>query len=158
MATCEVNSETLEDIYENTAENMDITEALMALNEDTESEIPNLKPRQLEALRKAELGDCFVSLKTGYGKTLIFQLMPYVFKSTIIVICPLDVIVEQFMERFRGAVHVSSEFLGNISMDTTEYSKVKYFIGHPEQITSAEFGELLLKISDQVSVCVSYIM
>ena len=42
----------------------------------------SLKPKQIEAAQSFISGqDTFVSLPTGYGKTVIFALLPLVFKK-----------------------------------------------------------------------------
>ena len=79
-------------------QDMDVTRELELLSMETGVQIPSLKPKQLEVLQKARNTDCFVSLKTGYGKTLIFQLLPYIMHSIVIVVSPLDVIIEQCLE------------------------------------------------------------
>ena len=89
----------------------EIKVGLTLLNKDSDSEIMNLKPKQLEAMKKAKNSDCFVALKTGYGKSLIFQLIPYVWHSIVIIVCPLDVIIEQCMARFKGAIKIEDSFL-----------------------------------------------
>ncbi len=60
----------------------------------------NLKPDQMRTLQKFVGGrDVFVSLPTGYGKSLCYILLPRIFdllrgvedKSVVIVVSPLDV-------------------------------------------------------------------
>ena len=49
-----------------------------------------LKAQQLAAIRSCYSGkDTIVSLPTGFGKSLCFQLMPFLNRRTAIVICPL---------------------------------------------------------------------
>ena len=45
-----------------------------------------LKPQQSEGLIKSLDGDCFIALKTGYGKSLILELLPFVLDSIVIII------------------------------------------------------------------------
>ena len=80
----------MQDIY--------VTRGLELLSMETAVQIGNLKPKQQEVPQKARNAGCFVSLKTGYGKTLIFQLLPYTMHSIVIVVSPLDVIIEQCLE------------------------------------------------------------
>lgn len=66
----------LDTLYSNT---IDIRMSLVALlNKDTRSAINPLKPLQYQALAKSATSDVFVPLKTGYGKSLIFQLLTHV--------------------------------------------------------------------------------
>lgn len=64
-----------------------------------------LKPKQLESLSNIYDGkDCIVNLPTGFGKSLIFHLLPCLFRNklclkesdsaVVIVVCPLNVIQE----------------------------------------------------------------
>ena len=119
--------------------------ALDDFNLSTGQHIEHLKPLQVESLSKALSGDCFVSLKTGYGKSLIFQLIPYILKSVIVVVCPLDVIVTQFVERFDGAVRID-----DVAVEE-DLSGVRYLIGHPESLTSRKVDRLLQKLGQKVS-------
>ena len=49
-----------------------------------------LKAQQLLAICSCYLGkDTIVSLPTGFGKSLCFQLMPFLNRGTAIVVCPL---------------------------------------------------------------------
>ena len=52
--------------------------------------IENVKPEQIDAITAcAEHKDSIVTLPTGFGKSLCFQLVPLVMNGTVIVICPL---------------------------------------------------------------------
>ena len=66
-----------------------------------------LKPQQLEAMMKFVAGkDVFVVLPTGYGKSLIYASLPFVFDtvlvtrgSVIVVITPLTAIMKDQVNR-----------------------------------------------------------
>ena len=58
-----------------------------------------LKDKQIETLKALDLGnDCISILPTGYGKSLIFQMLPWVLMKDepgiVIVICPLTSIMQ----------------------------------------------------------------
>lgn len=76
--------------------------ALVKLNLSGERYYSHLRPKQLEAVRKAQEGDSLVILKTGYGKSLIFELLPHVNDTVIVIACPLDAILDQLMAKFTG--------------------------------------------------------
>ena len=62
--------------------------AVARLNVFTGTQISFLKPKQFQAVNKAQIGDCFVSLKTGYGKSLIFELLTFMLNSVIVIVLP----------------------------------------------------------------------
>ena len=50
----------------------------------------NVKPQQLDAIRACLRDkDTLITLPTGFGKSLCFQLIPALTGGTVIVICPL---------------------------------------------------------------------
>ena len=112
-----------------------------------------LKPQQSEGLIKSLDGDCFIALKTGYGKSLIFELLPFVLDSIVIIICPLDVIIDQFLARFYGAVELSESILSKDPK--TDFNDVRYLIGHPEAATSKEMCQFLGLLHHKV--CCQYL-
>ena len=74
----------------------------------------NIKPKQKEALQKIVLDgqDCLIVLPTGYGKSLIYQLLPSLFdrvskdsskdKSVVIVVSPLNALIEVQINKFNA--------------------------------------------------------
>ena len=71
--------------------------ALDAFNEMYETDIRSLRPFQEKALDILLSGnDCICSLPTGYGKSLIYQLLPFINQNRlVIVIAPLNAIMTQ---------------------------------------------------------------
>ena len=74
-----------------------------------------LKEGQYEALKSVvvEGKDTICVLPTGYGKSLIYQILPYVFdffsgddQSSIIVVSPLNALIEDQLTKLRGYVRV----------------------------------------------------
>ena len=113
----------------------DIRMSLVNLNKETKSAFNHLKPHQLQAIEKSRTSDVFVCLKTGYGKSLVFQILPYLFSSCVLIICPLDVIVHQFLVQFASAVHFDEQLREKIATSNTRelsnvinFNKLKYVI------------------------------
>ena len=61
-----------------------------------------LKPKQAWVVHNAKENDCLVVLKTGYGKSLMAEVLPYMYGGTVVVVCPLDAIVNQVVKSFKG--------------------------------------------------------
>ena len=87
--------------------------------------------------------DTVTILPTGYGKSLVFELLPYIFDireagqipHSIIIFSPLDVIIKDQLSRY-GHKHAIESDVRN----ETEYHakfldcRYRYMIGHPENI------------------------
>ena len=95
-----------------------------------------LKPKQIDCLNTILNSDVIAILPTGYGKSLIFEILPffsyhlYNKKSVVLVIAPLNVIIEQELHKL-GKVACEAtkcEPLRNVSLNVT------HFIGHPEDM------------------------
>lgn len=79
-----------------------VKSALAQLNCDNKRTYSMLKPKQMWAIRNAQDHDCLAVLRTGYGKTLIIEILPYIYGGVVVVACPLDAIVHQVLKSFRG--------------------------------------------------------
>ena len=85
---------------------MDFDSVLLDVLRSRGQERFKIKPKQKEALKKIVLDgqDCLIVLPTGYGKSLIYQLLPSLFdrvskdsskdKSVVIVVSPLNALIE----------------------------------------------------------------
>nr|XP_034326053.1 Bloom syndrome protein homolog [Crassostrea gigas] len=82
----------------------DINKALVKFNERIGCKIDNLKPKQKNALHDVVNGhDVIAALPTGYGKSLIYELIPFVLQDTkVIVVEPLNVIINQQISKLDG--------------------------------------------------------
>ena len=79
-----------------------------------------IKPKQEEALQKI-VQDCLIVLPTGYGKSLIYQLLPSLFdrvskdsskdKTVVIVVSPLNALIDDQINKL-NAVGVFCASLG----------------------------------------------
>ena len=76
-----------------------------------------LKPRQKEALQSIVFKgqDCLIALPTGYGKSLIYQMLPSLFdkitarnlsskdKSIVLVVSPLNALIDDQINKLKSA-------------------------------------------------------
>ena len=97
--------------------------------------IEELKPLQIEAIQTLQNGqDCICCLPTGYGKSLTYELLPFLEPGClVIVIAPLNAIIEQQVKK-----------LGDMAMQLkTDLKRVKngevsYLFSHPEDIINCK--------------------
>ena len=90
-----------------------------------------LKSGQIEAVMSFCKGkDVFVSLPTGYGKTLIYAILPLLFNvlrrtksSIVLVVSPLAALMAEQKKRFVPMV-VNAEFLGELQTDPEAVDRV----------------------------------
>lgn len=87
--------------------------ALSVFNTTLKTEYSFIKPKQLECLRVVYDNDVITVLPTGYGKSLIFEILPYFTKyvtgkfSIVILITPLNAIINQELSKLGySSVHV----------------------------------------------------
>ena len=95
-----------------------------------------LKKHQIEAIYSLMKGkDCICSLPTGYGKSLIYELLPFLFEDAfVVVIAPLNVIIEQQVQKLRSkAIAIGNELSEN-ELSLLKSGNYKYLFSHPEQI------------------------
>ena len=91
----------------------------------------NVKPQQMEAILAFCQGkDVFVSLPTGFGKTLIFAVLPSLFNtirqsttSIVVVVSPLAALMAEQRKKFIPMA-VNAEFLGELQLDQQAISRV----------------------------------
>ena len=104
-----------------------------------------LKPKQIQTIHSLLAGiDTIAVLPTGYGKSLIYELVPFVHQArdptsdfAIIIITPLNSIIHQQITKCGiTAVEVSTNFI-HVKRQL-EHSPFKYLIGHPENMTTKE--------------------
>ena len=109
-----------------------------------------LRPKQVDSLNKAVNNDTICVLPTGYGKTLIIELLP-IYKSLLsgnqgsvtIIISPLNAIITQQKALLgssaisvkNGALEIDDDG-SDESLFTKQLLKgdFKYLVGHPEEI------------------------
>lgn len=122
--------------------------ALFHLNKTRGTTFNILKPKQLDCLLHLLKRDVIAVLPTGYGKSLIFEILPYMLQAkgiifeervppvNVIILSPLNSIINEQLDRYgERAVHISS----TVSEDEATLKNLKaanytYIIGHPEQL------------------------
>ncbi|XP_060552906.1 uncharacterized protein LOC132714144, partial [Ruditapes philippinarum] len=104
-------------------------------NREYNTNIQELKPLQVKALSIILSGkDCVCSLPTGYGKSLIFKLLPFIdLNCLVIVIEPLNDIREQETQKL-GETAICLSGKGDLGFNNVKNGKVKYIFCHPEDI------------------------
>ncbi|XP_060572949.1 uncharacterized protein LOC132730885 [Ruditapes philippinarum] len=129
-----------------------ISECLKELNPSF-----SLKPKQLECLNHIIEGrDVLVNLPVGYGKSLIYQMLPSIMermgrsRTVVLVISPLNIIQEDQLKKLQdhGKLSYILPFCdGNSEVDLTGIIDGKYSIifSHPETILNTDFGKVLLQ-------------
>jgi superfamily II DNA helicase RecQ len=111
-----------------------ITDALSTYNSKLNMEVSSLKPAQLNALKTILGGqDVVAALPTGFGKSLIYEMIPFVNPNAcVLIIEPLNVIIQQQVKKLCGMATVLQK-----RMDPEELEKVKrgvfpFIYSHPE--------------------------
>ena len=97
--------------------------ALDAVNRERGTCYTNLKPKQAQCLIDLQNADVLGVLPTGYGKSLIFELLPYFHQAkceanlasnpdvAVILISPLNSIIQEQLDRYGSrALHISATF------------------------------------------------
>lgn len=141
--------------------------ALCRLNKDRQSEYLTLKPKQFDALQACVIGDCICVLRTGYGKSLIYELIPYYnevvcsdiksgvvscSKCVVLIITPLNSIIdEQCTKLGHRCIRIDSTVRQLVTNDVSRVRiderlqlnrlvncDFQYVIGLPEDVVSDE--------------------
>jgi len=108
-------------------------------NAATGLHIESLKPMQLTAIENILKGqDTLAVLPTAYGKSLIYEIIPYASTFMCIIVVPLNAIIDQQIKKLGP----SCQKLADIKLSSIE---VNYVIGHPEQFLEA--GSTLRELS-----------
>ena len=82
----------LDDKFPSVIEHFSLLNSLFKLNNCIGSNYSSLKPKQVEALKACKKSDTTINLYTGYGKSLIFYLLPFLneTESGMVVSSPLN--------------------------------------------------------------------
>jgi superfamily II DNA helicase RecQ len=99
--------------------------------------VSTLKEFQIEALTHIlASNDCICSLPTGYGKSLIYEMLPFVDKGCLVmVVIPLDAIVDQQISKLgKMACYIKHENESKMN-ELLMTGQVSYLFCHPEQVT-----------------------
>ncbi|CAC5417458.1 recQ [Mytilus coruscus] len=92
--------------------------ALAAINQKRKTEFSFLKPLQFKSVSAAYHNDAMIVLPTGYGKSLIFEVLMNMTKKRCIIISPLNaIILEQSKRLGSEAVIVDTSLISEIKKD-----------------------------------------
>ena len=123
--------------------------AVMKFSEKRDNRII-MKSVQLQCIKSALLSDTIVCLPTGYGKSLVYQLLPFFYDepSIIIVIAPLNAIINEQIELLGSqAKKLDCDILKDKSFQQGDYI---YAIGHPEAALDKSIGRVLKSYGSRV--------
>ncbi|XP_076108871.1 ATP-dependent DNA helicase Q1-like [Mytilus galloprovincialis] len=138
-----------------------------------------LKDKQIETLKALDLGnDCISILPTGYGKSLIFQMLPWVLMKDepgiVIVICPLTSIMQdQVMTLKEKGIRTSFVNLQGtvaysynsdnedsdeskpqtVNMEMIKSGDIEILYSHPEAMFTPVLSRILRRKVFQQKVC-----
>lgn len=99
-----------------------------------DSPITFLKERQIMALKELYESnkDIISVMPTGYGKSLIFELIPYLLHVPIFIFAPLNVILHQEKDKLRDRAVLLEPNCDSCVINDS----VMYVLGHPEDFVS----------------------
>ena len=104
-----------------------------------------LRSQQKDAIKAfVAAHDVFISLPTGFGKSIIYGCLPLLFdklrcklkpSSIVIVICPLIALMKDQVERFKS-LGIQAAYVGDQSLDTAAFltGDVKLIFINPESL------------------------
>lgn len=121
-------------------------------------EFVSLKPMQVRCLEGGVDNDVLCMLSTGYGKSLIYEILPYYRKvkynlsyiPKVVVVCPLNIILSSIEVKHPHTAKRIGDLMSNKSsrdsFDTEEHehelqqisTDFTFLIGHPEQFLTNE--------------------
>ena len=113
------------------------------------------RPMQSVCLKyAAEQNDIIVSLPTGYGKSLLLEVLPYIKKvfnkrepSIALIVMPLNAIIDDQLHKLGDdCVRVNPAAIGDVAL----LSGKKYILGHPETILDDRMHDTLLSLTQHV--------
>ena len=76
--------------------------ALSTINIRRNLDYKYLNPLQCKSLKASGHSDSMVILPTGYGKSLTFELLQVINRSQVIIVSPLNAIIEEQVSMFRA--------------------------------------------------------
>ena len=108
-----------------------------------------LKPKQFTAIRESLQGDLMVTLPTGFGKSLIYHLLPYATDnktSAVIIVSPLNSIIEEQAAMLKASFVVNEGWQSKSDSFRrgVKNGSIKYIFGHPEVLVSHEFKNCIV--------------
>ncbi|XP_053373974.1 recQ-like DNA helicase Blm [Mercenaria mercenaria] len=109
--------------------------ALTAYNRQHKKDIKELKPLQQKALDALVGGaDCICCLPTGFGKSLVYEMLPFVDpNSLVVVVVPLNAIIAQQIQKL-GSMAICLSKGKDLPTNHIADGTVRYIFTHPEDI------------------------
>ena len=109
-----------------------------------------LKPPQLESLWSIVCGkDTFAILPTGYGKSLIFYILPFIWEEfhnrkhcLVLVVSPLVQLISSQIKRLEE-IGISARLIGDFESDCLTDELVSFYYGGPEAFLASRWREFL---------------
>ena len=114
-------------------QNGNYSAAVSQYNTVFKSDLKILKDLQEKAITILISGkDCICSLPTGYGKSLIYELLPFIDDGClVVVIAPLNAIIKQQVQKL-GDMAMCLSKVNDIKR--LKSGKISYVFSHPEEI------------------------
>lgn len=121
--------------------------ALAQVNKVRHTEYNFLKPKQVDCLKYAlQNSDVLGVLPTGYWKSLIVEMMPYLrnAQGAVIIISPLNSIIVEQQERLgNSAITVEEDFAFSPAVRSFKQAKHRFVLCHPEHILCKPVFDIL---------------
>ncbi|XP_078328221.1 uncharacterized protein LOC111101565 isoform X3 [Crassostrea virginica] len=131
--------------------------ALAKINKERHLSLNFLKPLQGESVKCSLKNDTLAVLPTGYGKSLIYEIIQKINNSKIVLISPLNSIIEEQSTKLgNDAVVIDGKFIDEIekkgacSLNSQDKDiirfvngDVNFIIGHPEFILDKTICQIL---------------
>ena len=77
--------------------------ALSDINKKRCTQFSYLKPKQFDCVKRALLADTLIVLPTGFGKSLIYELVQIISGKKVIIISPINAIINEQLDRLGDA-------------------------------------------------------
>lgn len=120
--------------------NLKLSRALSDFNKANATEVRGFLPQQVKTLKRIQESDVITILPTGYGKSLLFQVLPFFYTPPmpVIVACPLNAIITSHSD---GNTH-SFVMNDGDTVSNADLHEKYYIFGHPEQVRSIKKWQL----------------
>ena len=97
--------------------------ALAEINKERNQTYKYLKHLQVQAVKSALGGETLVVLPTGYGKSLVYELIPKMTNQNVIVVSPLNSIIsEQVAKIGKRAIWITDTVLSDLAWNGKSFT------------------------------------
>jgi superfamily II DNA helicase RecQ len=112
--------------------------------------------------------DALAILTTGYGKSVIFELTPFMMQARlppaerqdlcVIVLAPLNSIINEQLLKYQASVHITDDFFSSLSnVADLESGKYRYVLAHPEHLLKKDAFDVMRGKRFSSRVCAVFI-